>query len=122
MTVFEMLHERLSKFHQEHLLKFWHELSSDEQRQLCEDIEELNLLELKSYFEKTTSSLSEGTAKLDEKLQPLPDDKLVRIARTSEDKINEYRNEGLKQISMGHVGVLLMAGGQGMCNTFNIFT
>ena len=114
MTVFDILRERLAKAGQEHLLKFWDELNFDEQRQLCEDIEQLDLMELKTYFDRATASLSDnGSAKLDDRLQPIPNSKLFSLARTSEDKIEQYRNEGLRQISQGHVGVLLMAGGQG---------
>ncbi|XP_055380598.1 UDP-N-acetylhexosamine pyrophosphorylase-like protein 1 [Condylostylus longicornis] len=113
MTVFESLRERLTKAGQEHLLRFWDELTVDEQRQLCEDIEQLDLLELKTYFDRSTSSLSEAAGCLDERLQPIPDSKLFSLSRASKEKIEKYNNEGLRQISQGHVGVLLMAGGQG---------
>lgn len=114
MTIFAGLHERLSKVGQEHLLKFWDELTLDEQEQLVRDIEELNLNELKHYFDRATTSLSENGIKLDDRLQPIPETTLVSISRTSEDQLTVYQNEGLRQISQGHVAVLLMAGGQGM--------
>lgn len=119
MTVFEVLRDRLAKFQQDHLLRFWDELTVEEQRQLRQDIEELDLLELKAYFERATASLNENGAKLDDRLQPIPETKLVSISRTPEDKLLEYRNEGYRQISAGHVGVLLMAGGQGTRLGFN---
>lgn len=113
MASFDELYERLSKVGQEHLLKFWSELSHKEQQELAADIKELQLNELKHYFDRCTASLREDGIKLDDRLQPIPECKLVSIARTSNDILNEYRNEGYKQISKGHVGVILMAGGQG---------
>lgn len=117
MTIIDVnvLKERLAKFGQEQLLKFWDELNDDERQQLCLDVEELNLLELKQYFDKATASLSGNSIKLDDRIQPIPDTKLVVIARAPTEKLNEYRAEGLRQISKGRVGVLLMAGGQGRC-------
>lgn len=115
MTIIDVnvLKERLAKFGQEQLLKFWHELGDEERQQLCLDIEELNLMELKQYFEKATASLSENSIKLDDRIQPIPETKLVSIARAPSEKLSEYRAEGLRQISKSRVGVLLMAGGQG---------
>lgn len=94
-------------------MQFWDELTLAQQEQLVRDIEELNLNELKHYFDRATTSFSENGIKLDDRLQAIPESKLVSIARTSKEKLNQYRMEGLKQISQGHVAVLLMAGGQG---------
>ncbi|KAM8716571.1 hypothetical protein ACLKA7_003450 [Drosophila subpalustris] len=113
MTDHLMLHTRLAKVGQEHLLKFWPELTTDERAALVRDINELNLDEIKLYFDRATISMNENGIKLDDRLQPIPDDQILSIARTNEDKLNSYREEGLQQISKGHVAVLLMAGGQG---------
>lgn len=113
MATYEELYDRLSKVGQEHLLKFWTELSHKEQQELAADIKELQLNELKLYFDRCTASLREDAIKLDDRLQPIPECQFVSIARSSDDILNEYRNEGYKQISKGHVGVILMAGGQG---------
>lgn len=109
------LHKRLQQVGQEHLLKFWDELNENEREQLERDIAELNLNELKLYFDRATTSLSQNGLKLDDRLQPLPDDNLLSISRAPKTLLNSYREEGLKQISLGHVAVLLMAGGQGKC-------
>ncbi|XP_023290955.2 UDP-N-acetylhexosamine pyrophosphorylase [Lucilia cuprina] len=113
MTDYVELHKRLTQVGQEHLLKFWEELSETERAQLKCDIAELNLDELKLYFDRATTSLTQNGLKLDDRLQPIPESKVISIARSSEETLNGYRDEGLKQISMGHVAVLLMAGGQG---------
>lgn len=118
MTDYLTLHSRLAQVGQEHLLKFWPELSNDERIELVQDIEELNLDEIKKYFDRATVSMNENGIKLDDRLQPLPEGKLISIARSPEEKLSAYRDEGLKQISQGHVAVLLMAGGQGMLYNF----
>ncbi|KAM7354221.1 UDP-N-acetylglucosamine pyrophosphorylase mmy isoform 1-T3 [Cochliomyia hominivorax] len=113
MTDYVELHKRLTQVGQEHLLKFWDELNETERAQLQRDINELNLNELKLYFDRATTSLTQNGLKLDDRLQPIPESKVISIARSSEEILNGYRDEGLKQISLGHVAVLLMAGGQG---------
>lgn len=113
MADYAELHQRLTQVGQEHLLKFWDELSETERSQLKSDIAELNLNELKLYFDRATTSLTQNGLKLDDRLQPIPESKVVSISRSTEETLNAYREEGLKQISLGHVAVLLMAGGQG---------
>uniref|UniRef100_A0A1A9VF40 Translocon Sec61/SecY plug domain-containing protein n=1 Tax=Glossina austeni TaxID=7395 RepID=A0A1A9VF40_GLOAU len=113
MIDYRDLHERLVQVGQEHLLKFWCELNENEREQLIHDIEELDLNELKLYFDRATISLNQNALKLDDSLQPIPDHNLISISRTSEERLSAYREQGLKQISEGHVAVLLMAGGQG---------
>ncbi|XP_030376661.1 UDP-N-acetylhexosamine pyrophosphorylase isoform X2 [Scaptodrosophila lebanonensis] len=113
MTDYLALHARLAQVGQEHLLKFWPDITADERADLVRDIEELNLDEIKLYFDRATVSLNENGIKLDDRLQPIPEGKVISIARTSPERLSAYRSEGLRHISNGHVAVLLMAGGQG---------
>jgi UDP-N-acetylglucosamine/UDP-N-acetylgalactosamine diphosphorylase len=135
MTNLENLREKLTKHGQEHLLRFWDELSDDERKQLISDIQEINLEEVEDFFKRATASLEESTAKLDDRLQALPEQAFMSVSRASSDQLNVYENEGkfyyyyyfyislnltlhvfhtgLTQIANGRVGVLLMAGGQG---------
>lgn len=115
MTDYVELHKSLTQVGQEHLLKFWDELTPTEREQLKQDIAGLNLNEVKMYFNRATTSLTQNGLKLDDRLQPIPESKVVSIARSSEATLGNYREEGLKQISLGRVAVLLMAGGQGKC-------
>lgn len=114
------LKRRLAQVNQEHLLKFWDELSESERELLVRDISELNLKELKLYFDRATSSLEHNGLKLDDRLQPIPDTKLISISRSTEEQLSQYREEGLRQISQSHVAVLLMAGGQGKYTVYFI--
>lgn len=104
----------LKRFGQEHLVKFWDEIDSDQRQQLKQDIDELNFSELLSFYERvSTSNEGDNGEKLDDKLQPIEDSQFLSIRRTSALLIKEYETEGLARIAESQVGVLLMAGGQG---------
>lgn len=114
MTVLDTLRENLKKYDQEHLLKFWDEINEEQRQQLTIEINELDFSELRSFYERVTKNEAENSnAKLDDKLQPIEESLFLSIRQSSADLIKQYEMEGLKQISEGHVGVLLMAGGQG---------
>lgn len=112
MTAFEQIRD-LEEYGQQHLLKYWNEINEEQQRQLKADIEELNLEEVNEFYRRATESLDEGTEKLDDRLLPIPESHVLSIARTPKDVLKKYEEEGLRAIAAGHVGVLLMAGGQG---------
>lgn len=112
MTVFETIKESLSEFGQEHLVRFWDELKPEERKHLISDIEEFNMPEIVEYFRRATQSEENGE-KLDDRLQPVPQSEYMSITNTPAVLLENYRNEGLRQISENRVGVLLMAGGQG---------
>lgn len=94
MTNFEVLKETLTRYGQEHLLRFWDELNDDERKQLISDIQELNLEEVQSFFKRATASLEESSEKLDDRLQPLPDSAYLSISRSSSDQLKIYEEEG----------------------------
>lgn len=94
MTNFESLRETLRKHGQEHLLQFWEELNDVERKQLISDIQEFNLDEVQSFFERAKSSLAESSAKLDNRLKPVPDSSLLSIARTSKEQLKVFNDEG----------------------------
>lgn len=113
MANFEAVKEGLAMNGQEHLLRYWDELSEDQRALLLEDIGELNLEEVKEFFERATSSMAESGEKLDDKMKPVCEDKFLSISGSNPDQLTKYYDEGLRQISGSKVGVLLMAGGQG---------
>lgn len=112
MTEIETLRKHLKKFGQEHLLKFWDEIDEKQRQQLKYEIDELNLSELHSFIERVGTK-SDITEKLDDKLRPIEESQFLSIRSTSSKLIEQYESTGFEQISNGHVGVLLMAGGQG---------
>lgn len=113
MTEFYSIKENLTKYGQEHLLQYWDELNEKERQLLIGDIEQLNLDEVNEFFKCATSSLENGSAKLDDKMEPVPDDNFLSVNREDRQQLDFYNREGLEKIANGTVGVLLMAGGQG---------
>lgn len=113
MSDYDQLLAKLAPHKQDHLLKFWNEISDTEKLILRGDIEELNLDEVNAYFTRATETLQADAEKLDDRLKPIPAENYESIVTISSDKLSEYEEKGLVAVSQGEVGVLLMAGGQG---------
>ncbi len=92
---FEQLKEKLTCYGQEHLIKYWDELSDDERKQLVADIKELNLEEVQSFYKRATASLQENSQKLDDRMKPVLESTFMSTQRTSRDQLNIYENEGM---------------------------
>ena len=107
------LKEKLQNFNQEHLLKFWDEISDQEKSALFNDILELDLPEITSYFLKAMNSLNANIENLDSKIQPIPKDIFESLCTSTPEKLKQYELRGLKEVSEGRVAVLSLAGGQG---------
>jgi UDP-N-acetylglucosamine/UDP-N-acetylgalactosamine diphosphorylase len=95
MTNLESLKDLLARYGQEHLLHFWDELNDIQRKQLISDIQELNLEEVQSFFKRATASLDESSAKLDDRLQPVPESTFMSINRTNKEQLKIYEEEGL---------------------------
>ncbi|KAK2585601.1 hypothetical protein KPH14_010230 [Odynerus spinipes] len=113
LTVMESLRRKLEEYGQEHLLQYWHELSQEEKSILEREILELDLAELTLYYNRATASLSAVQNKLDDKVQPIPDNKIVSGKTCSKEELKQYNVLGLQEVANGRVAVLLLAGGQG---------
>lgn len=112
MNKYEELKSFLSKYEQDHLLRFWNEVSDDEKILLEKDIKEIDFEQVNNFF-KQLSETQTNQEKLDSELRPVPPEIYGSVEGTNEKTLEEYRYEGLKQIANGHVGVILLAGGQG---------
>lgn len=99
MTIFENVKEKLARYGQEHLIKYWDELNDQERMSLIQDIQEINLEEVQSFFKRATASLEESSAKLDDRMQAIPESTFMSTSRTDEEKLKVYENEG-KQSSV----------------------
>lgn len=93
---FQDLKEKLACYGQEHLVRFWDDLNDEERNLLVADITELNLEEVKSFYERATASLEENAEKLDDRLQPVPESTFMSTTRTSKEQLKIYENEGIK--------------------------
>ncbi|CAG9790478.1 unnamed protein product [Diatraea saccharalis] len=109
---FEKLQESLKAHGQEHLIRFWPELSDNERAQLSNEILKLNLTEINEIFRRANETTKIIQEKLDDDLKPIPQTHYESVPNLTSEKVIEYENIGLKEISEGRVGVLLLAGGQ----------
>ena len=98
---------------QEHLLQFWEELDTDEKQALYNELSELDLDEVLEYFQRTVAEMSSAGEKLDDKMQPLTESQCGSMAASTDSELAQYESLSLEEISKSHVGILLLAGGQG---------
>ncbi|KAK9297375.1 hypothetical protein QLX08_008937 [Tetragonisca angustula] len=109
----ESVRRKLIEYNQEHLLKFWDQLSDREREDLCQDISELDLTDVTLCFDKAVHALTSMQSTLDDKLTPIPKESIASVRTTDKEQLRVYEKLGLQEIADGKVAVLLMAGGQG---------
>eukprot|EP00088_Acartia_fossae_P068182 TRINITY_DN8597_c0_g1_i1.p1 TRINITY_DN8597_c0_g1~~TRINITY_DN8597_c0_g1_i1.p1 ORF type:complete len:511 (-),score=165.20 TRINITY_DN8597_c0_g1_i1:230-1762(-) len=107
------IREELAKYGQEHLLHHWDTLSTAEQNELMQELEELDLEEVTEYFKRATCDLEQVGQKLDDRMQPLDDSQCGSIIKSTNEELVHYQDLSLAEIASGHVAILLLAGGQG---------
>ena len=100
-----VISEKLSILNQEHILKYYKELSEKEQDRLIDQIEDLDF----SVLDETGAEEKRGT------IEPLFATTLADIEKNRE----SYRKTGIEAIRNGKVGCVLLAGGQGSRLGFN---
>jgi len=107
------LRKQLEKYDQSHLLAFWDKISENERKELYEELTTLNLEYVTDSFERCTNLANAKAEKLDDHMEPLPNDICGSVRRmTPQDKLN-YETKAHEAIVNGKMAVLLLAGGQG---------
>lgn len=99
---YQEAYQKLKEWGQLHVLKYYEELSEEEQQQLTEQIENTDFSVLKMCGQRKQPG-SRG------KITPIPVMQLSEI----EEKKEEYTRLGLDAIRGGKVGAVLLAGGMG---------
>lgn len=94
--------KKLSEYGQEHLLKYYDELSDASKEKLLTEIEETDMSVI-SYIEGGSASTNRG------KITPIECMELPEIKENEE----KFRKLGLEAIKKGEVGAVLLAGGMG---------
>lgn len=107
------LREELGNYGQEHLLEHWDTLSQEERRELYHEIKEMNFEELNEYFKRTVTELENAGQKLDDRMQPLDVNQCGSVDSSTNQDLQHYENLSMHEIGSGHLGILLLAGGQG---------
>jgi len=97
--------DRLQEYGQEHLLRFYNELTSEEQKNLIRQINDADFSLLEELKEKEHRSKEEQNGEI----SPLGALELEEIARRKD----EFEQAGLSAIRKGEVAALLLGGGQG---------
>lgn len=100
-----MINDLLKKYNQEHLLKFYDELSDNEKKQLIDDISSIDFEKMEEIYNNREKNI---TANKEVSFAPYIDKSKLSI----EDK-ERYEQLGTKLIKSGKFAVCSMAGGQG---------
>ena len=109
----EALRSKLQQFNQLHVLQFWDVLSKTEQEHLVNQIEAIDLEQIKRLSSGPADD--HDWAALARKAEP---PKAIRISKTTGTKSDDSARETAKKrgeeaLAAGEIGVLLVAGGQG---------
>jgi UDP-N-acetylglucosamine/UDP-N-acetylgalactosamine diphosphorylase len=112
-ATFDSLAGHLQKHRQEHVLRFWHELSPEQRQALGRQIQQLDLAELAVLFPADDSPAESPAAKA---LRAVPPAQLVRARGRKDGDDDEWtaaRKTGEELLRAGRVGAILVAGGEG---------
>lgn len=96
----------LNKYHQEHLLHFYDELTETEKYSLLQQILSIPFDDIFYLYEKSKFDVFDST----EEIEPLP---YICKDSLSSNELSLYSAIGQKAIQNGKIGVITLAGGQG---------
>lgn len=89
----DALRIELKNHGQEHLLQGWDTLTDELKKILYNDVRGIDIGEVNRFFEGCVEQL-EGLEKVDDHLQPIPQDALGSVVRTDDRTLKEYDEEG----------------------------
>ncbi|MDG2221236.1 MAG: UDPGP type 1 family protein [Rubripirellula sp.] len=106
---FDELHNRLKAHQQEHVLRFWDEISDSQRKQLATQIEEVDLVQLDALIagqdaEQDFAAMAKAAA---------PPPSVNAEGSGANWTVAEARQRGEQAIRDGQVGAVIVAGGQG---------
>uniref|UniRef100_A0A7N6AD69 UDP-N-acetylglucosamine pyrophosphorylase 1 like 1 n=1 Tax=Anabas testudineus TaxID=64144 RepID=A0A7N6AD69_ANATE len=109
----QQVKQSLDRAGQSHVLHFWPELCEEDRDAFLRELSQLDLRGLKDHCERAAEAAASPPASLDRHIEPVPPQFIGSVKRSDEKSLEEWKHEGLLQISQNRVGVLLLAGGQG---------
>lgn len=113
MLIDSDLTSTLEKCRQQHLLNYYNDLTETEQKGFINHLRSINFVEANALFDKAMKSIDGEIKQIDSLMEPVPSSQFESEETCEPAKLEKYYSKGLEEIADGHVGVLLMAGGQG---------
>lgn len=104
--------EILKKYNQEHLLKFYNEISNEEKRELLEEISIINFEQIKNLYNTLVEEKYSGK----DDIRPIEYIDKMKLDEKTKEKLIEI---GIQKIKNNELAVATMAGGQGTRLGFN---
>jgi len=98
--------ELLKKYNQEHILKFYEELSDKEKQELLNQIENMDFEQINDLYNLTKQTITFA----EQKIEPM---EYLDKSKLSNEELEKYKKIGEKIISENQFAVVTMAGGQG---------
>ena len=90
----ESLQSNLKQYGQEHLTKFWSELTESDKEHLYKELSSINLQEVTEFFKTAEQSLQIAAEKIDDHLEPLSADVCGSLARCDKATLKNYQHKG----------------------------
>ena len=90
----EALRKDLKTYDQEHLLDHWSSLNDEEKTTLYNDLTSIDYAEVTGFFKACNESSSNTAEKVDEHLQPIPQDYLGSVTRAGDETLDRYNKNG----------------------------
>ena len=94
MEIDPIIFDRLKNAGQTHLVAFWDQLDHEQRAVLLRDIDKIDFDHVNQSFEAIQDQLVEKKSNIDEFMEPIPDEIIGSIDRTSKEQIEIYRREG----------------------------
>jgi UDP-N-acetylglucosamine/UDP-N-acetylgalactosamine diphosphorylase len=107
----EQLVAVLRPHRQEHLVRFWNELSEGERRRLADQIQTIDFEQIEELFHQTAAS--QDWAAISRRAEPPRAMRLIDRERGGRFDPASAVKQGIAALAAGKIGVLLVAGGQG---------
>jgi len=114
VAVYQDVYDRYAKAGQEHVLKFYDGLSSEQQAHLLDQLDSIDPEHVNQIYKLSISADAEARAAGPgaAAVEPPPPGS-VETPYDNPNKAAEWRQRGLDAIHEGKVGIILLAGGQG---------
>jgi UDP-N-acetylglucosamine/UDP-N-acetylgalactosamine diphosphorylase len=88
------LTSRLTEYNQQHLIKFWDQLSESERNQLYGELNSLDFAYVSRCFKECQEELQKAATAIDDQLQPLPESVVGSYVRTDAAVLQRYEDIG----------------------------